>query len=583
MATSTVDPDTLLAIDIGSVHTRAVLFDVVEGRYQVVAVGVAPSTVQAPWHDLREGVTRALEQIQALTGRDLLDEQAQLIVPTQADGSGVDRVAVTLSAGKPLALLCLGALPSLSLRSVCRLAESTYSRVVHRFHLNDRLGLERRLEIIARAQPEVILVGGGTDGGAEQSVLRLIEAVALGASLLPPQRKPVVLYTGNQALVPQVKRLLEPLTELVVSPNVRPSVDTERLPLAHDALVQAFRGVRRRQLPGLDELYHAAQGNLYPTATAFGRMIRFLSRLYEPQRGVLGIDLGAGATTLAAAWGGELTLRVDTSLGLGEPLPRLVEEIPLPRLAHWLPNETLTEDDLGNYLYNKALFPESLPADARELALEQALARQILRTAMERAYPDFPREVWQPERRTPGFDLILLSGGVLTQTTRLDEVALVALDGIQPVGISTLVLDQNHLLPALGAAASVNPYLSVQVLESPHFVPLATVVAPVWQGRPGGRVLSAHLEAPGGQEADLDLEAGALEVLPLAPGQRGRLTLRLHGGAHLGRGGRRTLQLEVTGSRLGLIFDGRGRPLAPPAEAAQRQQWHRRWLQRLGV
>ncbi|MEJ2013259.1 MAG: hypothetical protein P8X64_13670 [Anaerolineales bacterium] len=34
-----LDADTLLAIDVGTVNTRASLFDVVDGRYRLIATG----------------------------------------------------------------------------------------------------------------------------------------------------------------------------------------------------------------------------------------------------------------------------------------------------------------------------------------------------------------------------------------------------------------------------------------------------------------------------------------------------------------------------------------------------------------
>ena len=581
MATSTVDPDTLLAIDIGSVHTRAALFDVVEGRYQVVAMGIAPSTAHAPWHDVREGVGWAVEQIQRLTGRLLLDEEAQIVTPTQPDGSGVDLVAVTLSAGKPLSVVCVGALQSISLNSVRRLAESTYARVVESFHLNDRLGLERRLERMVRARPDLVLLGGGTDGGAQHTVLDLVEAVGLGAYLLPPQQKPLVLYVGNRELVPQIRSRLETVTQVIVGPNVRPNLDTERLSAAHTGLVEAFRAVRLRQFPGLQALEQAARGNVYPTATTFGRMVRYLSRLYEPERGVLGVDVGASATTLAAGWGGRLVLKVYPDLGLGEQATGIVEATSAEAVARWVP-ETPTPDEVLNVVHTKALLPDSVPMALRELALEHALGRQALQAALSRAYTDFPQAVWQPQRMTPLFDLILLSGSLFTRASRPGRALLTALDGLQPIGVSTFVLDQNHLLSALGSAAAVNPPLSIQVLESPHFVPLATVVAPIWKGRFGSRLLTAHLEYASGRSTKVELKAGALEVVPVPQGQRVKLTLRLAMGVHLGtRRRKREVTLQVVGSRLGLVLDGRGRPLRLPTDAEKRAQLLQYWAQTL--
>src|SRR3972149_6085035 len=97
-----VDADTLLAVDAGSVNTRASLFDVVDGRYRFVATGKSASTVGAPVAGIGEGGRLALERIQVVTGRRLIDEADSLILPATADGSGTDVFVATSSAGPSL-------------------------------------------------------------------------------------------------------------------------------------------------------------------------------------------------------------------------------------------------------------------------------------------------------------------------------------------------------------------------------------------------------------------------------------------------------------------------------------------------
>lgn len=581
MATSIVDPETLLAIDIGSVHTRAVLFDVVEGRYEVVALGVAFTTSQAPWKDVREGVTQAVDQVQRITGRVLLDSDGVLLTGSQGGGAGADRVVITLSAGRPLRVICMGALQSISLDSARRLAESTYAELVRVFHLNDRLTPEERLNQMVRSRPDLIILAGGTDGGAKQSVLNLLENVGLAAYLAPAQHKPLIFYTGNQDLVPEVHELLDPLTRLVVAPNVRPTLDIERLLVGHHGLAEAFRLLRLGQMPGLDDLVEVAQGHMWPTATAFGRMVRYLSRLYGGTKGVLGIDVGASATTLAAAWQGrQMTLKVYPSLGLGERLDDLLRHTPLQSITRWLTSD-LDEDDVVDYLYTKATYPESVPMTEEELQVEQALGRQMLRAAVKRAYSDFPQAFWQPQRRLPLFEPIMLSGSLFTRAPHPAQAVLLALDGLQPIGVTTLVLDQNHLLPMLGAAAEVNPYLSVQVLESPHFLPLATVVAPVWRGGFGRPILRVQVQAGEDKPRQVELKSGALKVVPLPLGTQARVTLRPVGGADVGRGPGRTFTFQAAGAHLGLVLDGRGRPLRLPADRERRQELYHLWWSKM--
>src|ERR671918_3114649 len=100
MSASLVQNESILALDVGAAVTRAVLFDVVEGQYRFVASGQAPTTAEAPFKDIGMGVREAITHLQNITGSMLLGpNDNNLIAPAQADGSGVDAVVGTISAG----------------------------------------------------------------------------------------------------------------------------------------------------------------------------------------------------------------------------------------------------------------------------------------------------------------------------------------------------------------------------------------------------------------------------------------------------------------------------------------------------
>jgi len=101
MTANALDAVSILALDLGSVNTRANLFDVADGQYRFIASGISPSTVNAPYFDIGEGIYQALDRLQAITGKILLDRDANIILPSQAGGEGVDRLVVTYSCGKP--------------------------------------------------------------------------------------------------------------------------------------------------------------------------------------------------------------------------------------------------------------------------------------------------------------------------------------------------------------------------------------------------------------------------------------------------------------------------------------------------
>ena len=583
MATSLIDADSLLVIEIGASATRAILFDVVDGRYRFLAVGVGPTTDGAPYRDVREGVRLALDQLQSITSRVFVGADENLIIPSTPDGAGVDTCAVVMSAGAPLKMVVVGMLEDVSLESARHLAATTYTGVVETISLNDRRKTEARIDLILRLHPDIILVAGGTENGASQSVIKLLEPVGLACYLMPEKQRPEILYVGNEALRDEVQNSLKSIVNLHVAPNVRPDLEMERLGPAQIELGNIYRRVRARQIPGVEELDKWAGGRLTPSAAAFGRIVHFLSRSYASSKGVLGVDVGATATTIAAAYEEDLHLGVYPQLGLGQGLSNLLKFISIGQITRWLTVDT-SEEYVRAYIQNKALYPLSIPAGAEDMAIEQALVRQFMQAALKRSTGGFPAGLnGHSEGLLPWFKIIVASGSAFTKAPTPGQALLMLLDGLQPVGAATLGLDTNHLAAPLGAAAALNPILTVQVLDSGTFQYLGSVISPVGGSPVGTPVLRIKLHREDGEETTLEVKQGSLEILPLSSGKTATLHLQpLHrydvGMGGPGRGGR----LTVHGGSLGVIIDARGRPLQLPTDIGRRRELYRKWLWTLG-
>jgi hypothetical protein len=114
--------------------------------------------------------------------------------------------------------------------------------------------------------------------------------------------------------------------------------------------------VRSRQIRGIQEINQWTGDHLLPAATAFGRTIRYISKEYaHTNKGVLGIDVGASATTIASAFSGDLRLSIYPSLGLGENLPEILNLCSLSEIMRWIPID-VSDKYVRNYIYNKALY-----------------------------------------------------------------------------------------------------------------------------------------------------------------------------------------------------------------------------------
>lgn len=580
MPSSLVDGNSLLAVDIGAASTRAVLFDVIESEYRFVASGVAPSTAEAPFKDVSEGARNAIANLQSVLGRKLLDGTRNLVTPSQANGSGVDALVVTLSAGPAIKTVVVGLLQDVSLESARHLTGSTYARVVETIGLNDLRKPEQQIDSLLRLRPDLVVITGGTDGGASRSIQKLLEPIGLASYLLPEEKRPAVLYAGNQKMEEEVKNLVGSLAaSLHFTPNVRPSLETEDLDPAEREMAHIVVEIRKRQLKGVDVLSTWAGGHVLPTAYATGRMVRFLAKVYGSNKGILSVDIGASAAVISAGFKGSSTLNVYPQFGLGENLAELLNYTSLEEILRWSTVDIST-GALRDYLHQKSLYPSTIAATKEDLAISQAVARQSLFLAMQSARRDFPRNIASIKPGlTPLFEPILAGGGALSDASRPGQGLLLLLDSIQPVGITTVILDQNNLLPLLGAAAAQNNILPVQVMESGAFLSVGTVVSPVVSASFGTPILRAKLTYESGAEARMELKYGTIETLPLRNGEAGKLTIQLLHGADIGFGPGRVPHepMSVAGGALGVVLDGRGRPLNLPADAGRRRELIKKW------
>jgi hypothetical protein len=364
---------------------------------------------------------------------------------------------------------------------------------------------------------------------------------------------------------------------------VRPTLAEENLLNAQAELDEFYRENKMAQLPGMDALEAWSPTPLTPTARAFGRTVQYLWHLYDPSKGVLGVDVGAANTTIAATFDGHLFLTVQGDLGIAFGGQQLLQGQGVEALTRWIP-EPMTEDEVRGTLVNKEIHPASIPQERRELWLEQALAREAIRGTLEVARPGWRPGAAQPyPHLLPLCQTIIVSGGALVNAPRPGQTALMVLDALQPIGVSTLVVDKYGLASALGSVAAVKPLAAVETLDSGGFVNLATVVSPVGRARPGDTVLRVKLTYDDGSAFSVEVQYGNIEVLPVLLGQQANLELRPArrfdvGLGGPGKGGKR----RIDGGLAGLIIDARGRPLRLANEPEERHVQTRQWLWDVG-
>lgn len=560
----------ILAVDFGNVSTRAVLIDLVEGSYRLIARSSTRTTLDFPAGDVRVGLRRAVERLTDVTGRKLAAPDGRIITPEQPDRSGVDHFVATTSTGRPLRTAILGLVPDVSIASSLRAAAGTYVQIVDTLSLDDRRSDEDRLNALLASQPDLIFIAGGTEYGAREPVLKLASLARLAIQLVQQGgNKPAVLYAGNSDLAPQIRALFERLTPVFIAPNVRPSLDDEQLEAAQLQLARAFDARQARRGGGFEAVGGMTQLGVMPTAQGYDLIVDYLGKTIPGD--VLALDIGSAASTLSVSINRQVTTTIRTDIGLGHSAESLLELVGEAAVARWLPFAP-GKNQLRHYTLNKTLRPVTVPETLKGLYMEHGLLRAGARALLEAARPTWPGVRAGAQ---PSFGLIIGAGAALTRTGHPGYNALLLLDAVQPTGAAALMADSNGLVAALGALAPVNPEAVVQVLDSLSLERLGTCFSVSGYPAPGKTALKVKITTLDGQTIRHEVPGGHIWVYPASTGQTVRV--EVSAGRGLKIGGRARLRMEAEGGLVGLIFDARGRPLSladsPEGRAAQMPLW----------
>ena len=593
---------TIVATDCGSTTTKAILIEKTADGYRQTFRGEAPTTVEAPFEDVTRGVLNAIAEIEELSGRKILDGDS-ILTPGGAGGDpkkGVDIYISTSSAGGGLQMMVAGAVQSMTGESAQRCALGAGAIVMDVLASNDGRQPHEKIERIRSLRPDMILLSGGTDGGTVTHVVEMAEYIAaaeprprLGMSYALP-----LIYAGNKDARPRVQDILGQKTALVVTENIRPVLERENLTPARNKIHDLFLDHVMAQAPGYKKLIEWAGAPIMPTPAAVGLIMETIAK--KNGINLIGVDIGGATTDVFSVFGGVFNRTVSANLGMSYSISNVLAEAGLANIMRWVPF-TIDEQVLRNRIKNKMIRPTTVPQTLDELQIEQAIAREALRLALQhhKSLATGLKGVQQErtisdifDQKASGatlidmrtLDLIVGSGGILSHAPRRVQAMMMMVDAYEPVGVTALAVDSIFMMPHLGVLSTVNEQAATEVFVRDCMIYLGTCIAPIGQGRDGERCLDFTLTFDGGRAPESGtLKFGEVRLIPLAVGERARAELRPAKQVDVGDGKGAAMTRELQGGVVGLLLDGRGRPLTVPADEKARVAALKRWDQAVNL
>ncbi|MCP4416597.1 MAG: hypothetical protein GY805_08240 [Chloroflexi bacterium] len=571
--------ESFLVADCGSTHTTVVLFDIVAGSYRLIARTAVPTTAAAPWFDLSQGVQHAISRISEISGRKLLSEQGQLIRPVRSDGSGVDLFTAVVSAAQPLDVLLVGLFDEVSITSARKALRSIYHREKDCLTLSDQRPPHQQVGAVVQSQPDLILIAGGTDGGAEDRLLQIVESVGLGVSVMGGSKVPDVIFAGNIKLRERITEMMGDFSNVQMANNLRPTLETEQLDDVVRLTTELYEDLKINALSGIRELRDWSSYPILPTAHAFAGICHYFAALQK--QSVLGVDLGSNSVSLVMASPEQVKVSIHSDLGTGFPVGNLLDSVSVDEVRQWVPTE-VSATETADYIFNKSLYPFSVPSSEQDLQLEHAVARTLIRCAAVVTGKDAQWPAMGDQITPPPFGLLLVHGSTLANAPRPGQIMLMLLDALQPTGIFSVSLDRYGVLPALGALAAHQPLAVMQTLEAGVLSDLGWVIAPTGKGQLGRKVMDISIESEQGS-FEGEIEFGKIEIFPIAPGTHANVTVKPTSRFDIGFGSGQGKKMSLMGGQVGgLVVDARGRPFVLPRNVADRRSLVRKWLWDMG-
>ena len=563
----------ILATDCGSTTTKAILIEYIENEFRLTFRGEAPTTVEAPFEDVTRGVINSILELEELSGRKILNQE-KIITPSNKN-EGVDVYISTSSAGGGLQMMVSGVVKNMTGESAQRAALGAGAIVMDILASNDKRLYHQKVKRIRELRPDMVLLSGGVDGGTISHVVELAEIIktANPKPRLGMDYKLPIIYAGNKQAQDNIKETLDNSTDLIMVPNIRPTLEKENLKPSRDKIHDLFMDHVMAQAPGYNKLMEWADHPIMPTPGAVGEMIKKIAKVENIS--VVGVDIGGATTDVFSVFDGEFNRTVSANLGMSYSICNVLSEAGVQNVSRWVPFE-IDSSNLTNRIANKMIRPTTIPQTLEDLKIEQALAREALRLSFiqHKEFAVSLKGIQQERTISDTFDqkmsgetivdmlklnLIVGSGGVLSHAPRRSQAMRMIIDSFLPIGFTEIAVDSIFMMPQLGVLSTFHEQAAVEVFHKDCLIKLGTCVSPIGEFS-NDKVLFNYIIKVNDTTFEGEIKFGEIKLLDIPMGTYD-CKIQLDKNVDLGFGKGQTFEGSINGGEVGIILDGRGREI----------------------
>jgi len=450
----------ILLIDFGSTYTKLTAVDV-EAE---VILGTSASFTTV-FTDINEGLRSAKALLEEKTGK--LEYEACYACSSAAGG---------------LRMVTSGLVPELTGEAAKLASLGAGAKVVgvYAFQLTDE-----DLEDIKDANPDILLLVGGTDGGNTECILHNAKMISKLESGIP------IIIAGNRTAARECERILSG-HEVYICPNVMPKFGTLNVEPTQKKIREIFLN-RIVEAKGLSRASEELSDIMMPTPSAVLAAMELLAKGCDGEMGIgdlVAVDVGGATTDIYSIADGMPEHMNTVYKGLPEPYAKrtvegdigmrysiqgIVDAAGINKICELSGLEEKRVTELVEMLRNNT---DVVPGDDKELeALDFALASMAIDEAVTRhagtiyeTYTMMGQTFVQEGKNLTKVKQIVVTGGSLIHTKRTVEIASHALyspahpDSLKPKEADVWV-DRKYIMAAMGLLSSYYPAAALRIMK----------------------------------------------------------------------------------------------------------------------
>ena len=574
-ATMRVRPDSaerLMVMDLGP-WVRAGIYARGPGGYRILAVGSAPSTLDAPYFDLNPAFEDALTDAAARAGIFAFP-QPPYTGPLAERAPPVAAVTGNDVVSGPTAFL-IGNLAQHDQDELSRtMAAAGLEQIGHATtsarNLRDRLDGPAALDVIVSRLPDTIIVALTDDDSGEG--LSYVSDLLVGgladreSGYLP---RVVVLNAGvpEPAACERLQAAMPTTVFQIYGGSPSEPLDLGTPMAAFEDAVRAVQRVilaDRMAPPTISRAPHVSR------AVALSAATQALSASQELHVGVLSFDYG-DVTAVSAQGEASAVTRLGSERTRGRPF-HLGLHTRVDRVTRWVSDDPLPEA-LQTFVLERTSHPTAQPATTSELQLAHAIWTAAARDAL--------RELDDGHGQPPGVDLAVITGDITSTLARPVQAALVLINSLESAGVTQLALDASSALAMCGCLI----HAGLPAAAESSLIRLGACVALRGDASLGNAAVAVEVQPAGAAVIEREVTAGSMDIIQWDADVEAEVRIwpAQEFDAGLGYGRPVHLRAPIVAGSIGLVVDARGRPLVWPDDPDARQAWVGQWHRALNA